>query len=187
MRPEAGQMERTSCPPFSRRRAAPTKMAPKKARGPNTARRRRRTSLSAEGHRTRLDGQVSWLRILTAPRLPGRPGGIRGTAPRYSGGTAPALRCCKNLGSSEAFLQTAHRTSLLPPTAGAPVQHGMKFECSIGGVARLRQELIGTRGYSDASHTPAKIRRTPTACTGRSDSPRRNAAITTADTGSKYA
>jgi hypothetical protein len=88
-----------------------------------------RTFPSTEGHRTRSGGQVSWLRFLAAPRLPGFPVAIvwSGSPLQWrdrAGVAAPKM--------------TALRTGLPSysrDAVGAPIRDDMKFETSIG-VAR---------------------------------------------------
>src|SRR6516162_2336283 len=97
------------------------KPGPLRARGPTRHNAASVLFLSAEGHRTRSDGQVSWLRISAAPRLPGFPVAIGEATPRHSGGTTPALPPANLADGAPDFPFT-------PGRPGAPVRHGMKFD-----------------------------------------------------------
>src|SRR6266480_1574122 len=101
-RAEMPRDSRAMGPSLRLRCHAQKKPAPERGTGTTAALNRQRTFPSAEGHRTRSAGQVSWLRILAAHRLPGHPSGDLESssplqwrdragiaAPRGSAGRAP--------------------------------------------------------------------------------------------------
>ena len=135
-RPHDATVVQTLCIPPSA--AAGKKPGPLRARGPTRHNAASVLFLSAEGHRTRSDGQVSWLRISAAPRLPGFPVAIGEAAPRHSGGTAPALPPANLRGSAPDFPFT-------PGRPGAPVRHGMKFDLEYRDGGYSSQLLSGIR------------------------------------------
>jgi hypothetical protein len=107
--------------------------------GTDTAQSRMRTFLSTEGHRTRSGGQVSWLRILAAPRLPGCPVAIVWSSSPLqwrdrAGVAAPHV----------VALRTGLPSYSRDPM-GAPIRDDMKFEPSIGGPRMVVKAMQGLR------------------------------------------
>ena len=141
--------------PADIRHASPKKPAPMRNTGTETARSRKRTFPSAEGHRTRSGGQVSWLRILAAPRLPGYPVAINWSGSPLQWRDRAGFAALRDPTILKLPPQAAHRTSLLLPATRST--HPTRYEVWLRLYGRLARR---SRWRSQSIEVPVVVMRT---------------------------
>src|SRR5207253_7817840 len=120
--------------------------------GTETARSRKRTFPSAEGHRTRSGGQVSWLRILAAPRLPGYPVATNWSGSPLQWRDRAGFAALRDPTILKLPPQAAHRTSLLLPATRST--HPTRYEVWLRLYGRLARRSRWCTGSVDAKDFP---------------------------------